>query len=512
MALNDTDQRGRVSDGDPEPPVARPRWWPGVDPLLILVGVVSLVVYALHGFDGILRRDVAIYSYAGQQVAEGVPPYVGILNRAGPLAHLLPALGVAVARVGGIDDILGMRVLFMLLAVACVCVVYLLGRAIFASRLAGLAAAAAFLSFYGFIEMATYGPREKTPMVLFLLLTLLAVVKRRWLAAGISLSLATLLWQPSFLVGGAAALVGLAVSERSGRLRALGRFVAGGLIPAAIMVVYFAAVGALKEFIDAFLLINARYTMADPLLPDFANNWRRMQLWYGASLWVMVVGMAVVLILSLAALVRAGPKGRGGNPMIAMGAALSISLVWTFRDFNSWPDAFVLLPLAAVGIGAITSLLVRRVPRGVAIPLVLVAVVAGVILATVFSTTRRDDRLPLQRAAVAAMLERLPADASILSIGAPESLVFSGKRNPTRHQMFALGLEAYVRDAYPGGLQGFGKWVGEEQPTVISIHKNHPPPWLVDTIDAGYVRVGRAPGWTWFVHRAALRDAVGASE
>ena len=55
-----------------------------MDPLLFAVGGVALVTYALHGFNGMLTRDLAVYSYAGQQVAEGVPPYLGILNRACP--------------------------------------------------------------------------------------------------------------------------------------------------------------------------------------------------------------------------------------------------------------------------------------------------------------------------------------------------------------------------------------------------------------------------------------------
>ena len=72
-----------------------------VDPLVPVVAVVSLVVYALHGVHGALTRDLGIYAYAGQQVADGVPPYLGVLNRAGPLAHVLPGVGVLVARVGG---------------------------------------------------------------------------------------------------------------------------------------------------------------------------------------------------------------------------------------------------------------------------------------------------------------------------------------------------------------------------------------------------------------------------
>ena len=58
----------------------------------------------------------------------------------------------------------------MLIATACVCVVYLLGRDVFGSRLVGLVTAATFLTFHGFIQYASNGPREKTPMTLFIVL------------------------------------------------------------------------------------------------------------------------------------------------------------------------------------------------------------------------------------------------------------------------------------------------------------------------------------------------------
>src|SRR5918992_4931512 len=168
-------------------PSTEQAWWRRLDPLVYLVGVTALVVYVLHGFDGLMTRDQAVYGYGGQQVVEGIPPYVSILNRSGPLAHLIPALGVAVARRAGIDDVLGMRLLIMIIAVVCVCLIYVLGRQLFTSRLAGLAAGAAFLSFQILIRHATYGPRDKIPMLLFLLCSLLAVAKRWWFAAGFSL-------------------------------------------------------------------------------------------------------------------------------------------------------------------------------------------------------------------------------------------------------------------------------------------------------------------------------------
>ena len=59
------------------------------------------------------------------------------MNRAGPLAHLVPGLGAAAARLVGADDLLGMRVLFLGLSVACVWVVYLVGRDLYETKLAG---------------------------------------------------------------------------------------------------------------------------------------------------------------------------------------------------------------------------------------------------------------------------------------------------------------------------------------------------------------------------------------
>jgi 4-amino-4-deoxy-L-arabinose transferase-like glycosyltransferase len=484
-------------------PTSEQAWWARFDPLIFVVGIVALIVYVLHGFDGGLNRDLGIYSYAGQQVAEGVPPYVGILNRAGPLAHFLPAVGVAVARAAGFDDVLGMRVVFMLIAVASVCALYALARDLFDSRLAGLVGAAALLSFYGYIELATYGPREKTAMVLFLVSTLLAITKQRWVTAGIFLSLTALTWQPAFLVGLTAAIATLIVLRASERSRAFVRFIVGGLIPASICIIYFALAGALREFFDAFLLINARYSSGDLFLPELGKNWAALKKGYGVSLWVLVVGLAALAILTFLAFRRGGWRAPVRVPVAAVGAAGVAALAWSLRDFNSWADAFVLLPLAAVGIGGIGKELIDRLPARAGLVLGLAWVIAAVAVAATYSTTHRSRRLQEQRAAVAAVLGQLPSDASIQSIGAPQALVLSGRRNPTRYQTFAQGLDLYMKDTWPGGLRGFAKWVGREEPTVITTGRRIPY-WLRRTIKGEYRLAGSAPGWTWYVHRSVI--------
>jgi hypothetical protein len=90
-----------------------------------------------------------------------------MFERTGPLAQLIPGIGVLAARAANVDDIIGIRVLFTLLAAASVSLAYLLGRDFCHSRLAGLASAAALLCFEGFIYFASNGPSEKTAMVLF---------------------------------------------------------------------------------------------------------------------------------------------------------------------------------------------------------------------------------------------------------------------------------------------------------------------------------------------------------
>src|SRR5665809_119769 len=83
--------------------------------------MVGIGIFLLHGFGGLLTRDLALYAYSGQQFAEGVPPYVAVLNRAGPLAHMVPGLGAMIARALGTDDLLTMRVLMMVLSAVAVC-------------------------------------------------------------------------------------------------------------------------------------------------------------------------------------------------------------------------------------------------------------------------------------------------------------------------------------------------------------------------------------------------------
>ncbi len=338
-----------------------------IDPLVPVVAGVSLVVYVLHGFHGMLTRDLGIYSYAGQQVADGVPPYLGVLNRAGPLAHVLPGVGVLVARLGGLDDVITMRVIFMLMATAAVCVSYLLGRDLFRSRGAGLVTASAMLAVHGFIQYASNGPREKTPMTLFVIGALWAVTHRRWFTAGVLTSLATLCLQTAFFSTFTAVAVGALLLATGGRIRALVRIAVGGLVPVAVLGTWFALAGSLGAAWDGFYAINRRYTVPNPLDAERELVWDDLQVAYGVTVWLLLAGAVLLVLVSLAAVSRRARAAVPGLAVLpAMTAGLLAGLAWIREEYDAWADLFPVLPFAAIGLGAgfavATHGLARRPP------------------------------------------------------------------------------------------------------------------------------------------------------
>ncbi|NYD42896.1 hypothetical protein [Nocardioides panaciterrulae] len=479
-----------------------------LDPLVPLTGLVSLAVYLLNGFNGVLLRDIGVYAYAGQQVAEGVPPYVAILNRAGPLAHLVPGLGAWAARQVGVDDLLGMRFLFALLTAAAVSAGYVLARDVFRSRTAGLAAAATLLALRGFAFYATAGPREKTTMVLLTTLGLLALVHRRWATAGVLVALATLTWQPVLFAALPGAVAAVLLQPR-GRLSGLLRFGAGGLAPLAVTVGCYALIDRLHVFWNCFVLINLRYTRQGSPLETPDRVWNRLDRAYDWSLWLLLAGLLLVVVWGLLAL-PAAIRRREARPAALVGIAVFTlgNLAWALKAFNGFPDAFVMFPGAAVGVAGLVPLLARRLPARVVVGVVTAGALAATALAADYSVSSRDDTLLEQRRDVDAVTAILPPHARILSVVAPEAMVLAHQRNPSRFQILSNGLRAYLDDTWPGGIAGYARWIGDRSPEVIAVGRTLDRSWLQPTLDAGYDQVGRTSPWLWYVRRDVGKDTL----
>lgn len=478
-------------------------WW---GPLL---AAVAVVIFLLHGFGGLLTRDLALYAYGGQQFAEGVPPYVAVLNRAGPLAHMVPGFGVMIARALGTDDLITMRALMMVLSTVAVWLTYLLGRDAFRSRLAGVASAATLLTFQGFVTYATGGPREKTTMMLLVVCALLAVVHRRWAWAGAAVALATLTWQPAFFVGTVAAVVAVLVGLPGGKkLAALARFGLGGSLATAAMLGYFWWVHELQAFFDGFLFLNATSTRQTGLIEFLYVDPAAMVEGFGWSLALLLAGLLATVGLAVRTW-RAGDRSRPADAgVIALGAATIGAFIWSLGVFNGWADAVVVLPLAAVGLGGLVhAVALRTHPRRATALVAAYAVVALVATGVDTWLTRPDDLEPM-RAETEAVLAAAGPYATVLSVGAPQPLVFGQLKNPLRHQMFIGGLSEYLDETWPGGLEAMAAVVRRDTPTFITM--DHPTwyPWVRPVILEDYRRIGTTLDFTWYVERSVGEEEI----
>lgn len=493
------------------------KWRHAPDPVGALLAVASVVVFLLHGFEGAMSRDVAVYAYAGQQVAEGVPPYENILNRAGPLAHLVPGAGAFVGRSLGVDDLLAMRVTLMLVSVLAVWACYVLGRDLFRSRGAGAIAAVTLLSFQGFVTYATYGPREKTTMALLVILALVAIAHRRWAVAGAATALATLTWQGAFFPVAAGCLLAMVLLRgRRTRVAALLCWAGTGTAVAAAAIGYFALVGALPEFWEGFYVVNAGWTTQRGVLTQLADP-QQLASGFGWSLALLALGLVGCLAAAVARLRKLDRDDPAHGGVLALAAGAIVTLLWALVSFEGWPDAFVMLPYAACGVAGLVHLVLNRMPRPVVATATAVLVTAGVVVAGIHATLGRSSGLVDDRRHVAAVAGVLGPDTQMLAIGNPTPLVLRHETNPIRYQLFGGGLGTYLDDTYPGGIAGLADEIGEIRPTVITVRRVRAYPWLQPVLALDYKRLGgQFSRYTWFVstdattreQRQEMRQAV----
>ncbi len=365
------------------------------------------------------------------------------------------------------------------------------------------------LTFQGFVTYATGGPREKTTMMLLVVCVLLAVVHRRWAWAGAAVALATLTWQPAFVVGTVAAvaavLVGLPGWRKVGGLL---WFALGGILASGAMLAYFWWVEELQAFFDGFLFLNATSTRQMGLVEYLGYDPESLAGGFGWSWWLILTGLIGSVVLAVRAWRRGEREEPAGAVLIAAGAATVAYLVWSLYVFNGWADAVVVLPLAALGLGGLLHVAASRFDAATATRLVAAYAVVALVATGVDTWATRPDELAPMRAETEAVLAAAGPDVTVLSVGAPQPLVFGELRNPLRHQMFIGGLSEYLDETWPGGLEAMAAVVRRDTPTFITM--DHPEwyGWLRPVLLEKYRRIGTTLDFTWYVERSVGEEQI----
>ncbi len=483
--------------------------------LLIVLFLTAAFVYSRYGTQGELYRDGAIYVYSGQQIIQGVPPYVSMFDHKGPLASFLCAAGVWAAELTGKDELLCIRAIFFAISCASAAAIFLLVRALFESRSQAFFSSFVFLGFYGFGAAALGGPDPKTPVVLLEILALFFLTTRRWFWASLCGSLAALSWQPTGIYAVAALL--LATFQAPRRVPALALAALGTLLPWIACGAYFLAEGALAEFVDGTLVFNLKYLDTPTSLKNHL----------GFLLTAMIVnframGFPIVLGLFVLPLLYAWRMRETGLSFFAclvrdrfssILLTFPLPVIWSVLDFQGYADFFVFLPYAAVGFGwllerslASLSDLARLSTRerfGLRCALSILLFLGCMCLYWA-GRPRRD--LQDQREAARRLIEEHGQDLRVVCVGVPEALVFLRSTNPSRYGFVMRGIHRHI-DAHTSG--GFRGWLAEldaSDPDVLVVSRDldfYLPPPFAAAWKEWLGRYERDPGaklWDVYVH------------
>ncbi|UCG02642.1 MAG: DolP-mannose mannosyltransferase [Candidatus Heimdallarchaeota archaeon] len=507
--------------------------------ILLPIGIflISLIVYLSYGMKANLRKDNSIIIYAGQQMANGVPYYVSIFDIKSPLAYILAGVGVIIARLIGWNDIITVRLLFLLVSCVTVVSIYFLIKYLFDSSEVGVLSALLFLCFFGFSYYSAFGPRAKILMLLFEILSIWATARRKWFWGAFIGSIAFLTWQPMLIFPVLTICLAFIQSTQKERIVALLTSMTGFLIPLVITSLYFLSYSynAFESFLYGTLLFYLLYADRDPtdsflkgIRKNLENPFFAIIEGFSAMMFLIILGFVMIILLFF--LVRSKyPSFKEmirEDPFIVIFGSLLVLVVFAFIDFQRFPDFLMFLPYISIGCAKFFENLLPYFKtcienhhqdiyglKRLNSDHLYTIMILGLAISMVFSAELMayherdfyDDRytstLAYQQEQAAEILNIFGENISILCLGNPELFVILNRTNPSRFLFIFMGLDNYIHAVTPGGFEGWIQEIEEINPDLIaygSTRITHHTRKLFNWIEINYTPTKIGP-WLLFV-------------
>jgi hypothetical protein len=430
----------------------------------VLALAVAVALFTRFSFDDTMRRDEAIYAYGGQQLAAGVPLYRGVFDPKTPVAQALAGAAAALAPGRGFADVHAIRVAFFVAACLTVVAVYWLGLVLWGSPLAALLGATVFASFRSFALDAVGGPDAKTPGILFAVLALALLVRRRWFWGALAGSLAALVWQPFAVYP----LVAVGAAFLGGRWRGVRDALAGAALPCVAFVAWLWGAGALPAAVEATVTypLHGVERVPETLGERIAHI--AGEVWSGYGVTGLLLGAGLLALLVVVRLgAKPGSLRPGGGRAWVVAATLVPLVVFSLHDFQGTADAYPFLPYAAVGVAGAFSLLAARWRAVVGVAALLA--VFGFSFAGYSHGRSRDTGLLRERDRAVAVERLLDPGEHFEAFGDPLSLVLTGTRDPTRFVYLSEGVGDWALRHEFGGFEGFAAGIRARRPAVVVV-------------------------------------------
>lgn len=470
----------------------------------LLSMVVAILLYTRFSLMGALSRDEAIYTYGGQRMARGTPPYESIFDPKGPMATIISGFAASLGRAFGFGELYTIRRVFFACAVLTVVAVYLLVLHFGRSVLAALGAATIFASFEAFARDALPGPDAKTPGVLFLVLAMWLAARRWWFWSGLFGMLAFLIWQP-LVIYPVVALVAAYLLTPEARWRAVLRALLGVATPFVAVCTYFLATGSFGKFVEsAFQFPIEGVQRGKETLVGRLGHIGWVVYHYNGVLGAVLAWTGVVVLLGIAVriVLQARPAWWTGlrDPLVlTVFVTLLAEAGYATTDFQSYPDLYPLLPYPAIGLGLASAYGLRKLAGQpsyrIAVVGTALAVLALAIVSWVrFTGSKADNHdLHTEWATGCAVNQIVVPGTSLYSLGDPVPLVMTRRKNPDRYIYLGSGVAEWKIKHTNGGLTGWEQQIKDSGASVIVIHgwdgdvRNTLGNWLVANYQRGYI-------------------------
>jgi hypothetical protein len=454
----------------------------------IIVFIATVVLAAMYHPLALMEGgDNAIWDYIAQCVLRGQMPYLDVIDNKMPAAAYLSALAMVVGKAFGFDTVDSVRVLYVLLLGVLSVVIYLVAAAYLENRLAAVLACLMPLVAPELVVMMISGTRPKVPMMICGLLSLLLIVRERPFWAGFFSMMACLFWQPGLMFTGTALLI-FSRYLTSWRDRRALKVLIGAALPLAVMLIYFAARGALADLWRWTITYNYAVYFPEghePVSVVLSRLWFLIgQVMDGHTVWVKlgVVGFVWYGAQCVAARVRKSSP----DTSVYKEALLWPPLIFFGFCVINYPGAdglIVLLPFAAIFAAFVFAAAYQALAdwssikqraalaRLTAIVLVVPLVVAG------FNAVKRARRfrteegrtLSDQRRAFQQLGERLGPDDRIYVHGALEILVLLNRPNLNRYIFLDRGKNRFLSTCVDGGFDAVLADMKSAAPKVIAL-------------------------------------------
>jgi hypothetical protein len=454
-----------------------------------LLGVTVMLMYRpLSQIEG---GDNAIWDYISQSIARGQVPYRDVIENKAPGAGYLSALVMTAGRLAGMQDVIAVRLFYVLLAGLLCTLTYLVAEIYLGSRLAATIAFLIPLMSKDLALMLISGTRPKLPTILFGLTTLLLISKNKAFWAGFCSMLACICWQPGLLFTGTAVLIFSKYLTSWRDHRAL-KVLLGASVPLAVVFSYFYWASALNELWTCTIDYNYRvYLPEGNMGPSvaLARLWFLINEVMGPNIiWVKLSALGLLAFAIERLWMKLKVRSAFSDAGLYKDALLIPPLVYLiFRTINypGLDDLIPLFPFIGIFAGffffAIARLLssIRffqknlfetRLAEGLLIVPILLAMFLVLDQARKYQV-EPGRTLVDQQKAFEAITEVLTPNDKIYVHGTLEVLVLLNRPNLNRYIFLDRGKDDYLASKLSGGFMGLLGEMEAEAPKVISLSR-----------------------------------------